>query len=256
MKSFVVVMAALLLVSCQQAPSSHLIVFMENEQGIEPYQTRVISSVDYLRFDDGEGSEDYVLYNRKEQKIYSINAAQKTTMVVEKKQHDLKPPMELNHTVKDMGVMDNAPTVNDKAPRHFQYYTNGKLCLDVVSLAGLMDDALAGMREFHSVLATDSATTFGTLPADMHDPCDISFSTFAPVRHLQNGFPIQEWKTGYSRSLVNYQLDYKADPKLFMLPGDYFTYSVQQLREGRVDFANREIITEPVSETEPKSTTQ
>lgn len=244
MKRIIALLAITLLAGCQQAPSSHLIIFMENEQGIEPYQTRIISTADYLRFDDGKGSEDYVIFNRKEQKIYSISTAQQSIMMIEKKQHDLKPPMELNYTVKDLGVMENAPTIKGKAPHHFQYYTNDRLCLDVVSLPGLMDDALAGMREFHSVLATDSATTFGAMPADMHDPCEISLSTFAPVRHLQKGFPIQEWKAGYSRSLVNYQDDYKPDPQLFKLPEDYFRYTVQQLREGKVDFSNRKVVTE------------
>jgi len=258
MKKLIVLSLLSLLAACQQKAASHLVVFIENEDGIEPYQTRVISSPNFLRFDDGKGSNDYVLYDRKAEKIYNVTAETKTIMVVERKQHDLKPPMELKHTVNDIGLMKDAPSIKGIQPRHFQYLTNGKVCVDVISVEGLMEDALAGMREFHMVLASDSALTFAALPADLHEPCEISFSTFAPVRHLQKGFPVQEWKPGYSRSLVDFKENYQADPKLFKLPEGYFVYKIQDYREGRVDFENRKTMTnapgkEPQQSVEKKT---
>lgn len=248
MKKIAVISFMLLLTACQQKPQSFLIEFVENEQGVDPYKTRIISTPDFLRMDDGEGAKDFVIFNRKELKIYSVNAEMKTVMVVEKKHFELKPPMELKHSVNKIGTMKNAPKIKGKDPQHFQYLTNGKICVEVVSIEGLMEDALKGMRDFQAVLASDSATTFGTLPADLHEPCEISLSTFAPTRHLQNGFPIQEWKPGYSRALLDFKESYQANPALFKVPKDFFIYKLQDFREGKVDFEKRMTLTEPVTE--------
>lgn len=256
LKLLVLGVCALALAACQETPSgksqsvssqagkSHYIVYMDEEKGVEPFQTRIIITPKHLRMDDGEGSEDYLLFDRASRTIHSINTQNRTDMLVREKQIELQPPFALVYSVKDLGNMKDAPTINEHVPRHFQYLTNDTVCLDVVSLPELMPDAVAALREFHEVLASDSASTFSNLPADMHVPCVMSLSTFAPTQHLQNGFPIREWKQGYSRMLVDFREDYQADPALFELPADYFTYSVQQLREGKIDFANRRLLTE------------
>lgn len=251
MKKFFLFFAVLFLIACQSQTQGNLIVFSENEEGVDPYQTRIISTRDYLRIDDGEGSQDYIIYDRNKQAIYSISFEMHSVMVVQKKSVDLKPPIKLTHKENDLGDMKGAPKINGRQPRHYQYVTNGQVCVDVVSVKGLMPDTLKGMREYQAVLASDSAVTFGALPADLHDPCDISMSTFAPTRHLQNGFPVQEWKPGYSRILVDYKQGYKADPKLFELPKGYHVYKVQDLRSGKVDFIKREPIPDEQGENQP-----
>ena len=107
-----------------------------------------------------------------------------------------------------------------------------------------MPEAVAALKEYHLLLASDSAMTFNVMPADMHDPCAISMSTFAPTRHLEFGFPVQEWKPGYARNLQNYDPDYQVDPELLTLPKDYFSYFIQEYREGRVDLENRKVLPE------------
>lgn len=244
MNKLFLISVAGLLTACQQQPQSNMIIFLENEQGIDPYKTRIISTPEHIRLDDGEGSVDYVIFDRKKQEIYNVNAEMHTVMIVQKKTKELLPPIKLEHENKDLGALQDAPKIKGQIPRHFQYITNGQVCVDVVSVEGLMPDALKGLREYHSVLASDSVLTFGIIPADMHDPCDISMSTFAPTRHLQNGFPVQEWKQGYARVLVDYNEEYKADPKLFELPKDYLVYKLQDYRDGKVDFENRKVISD------------
>ena len=73
---------------------------------------------------------------------------------------------------------------------------------------------------------------------EWNDACDMTLTTFKPARQFEFGFPIQEWgKREYSRSLVDYDVNYKADPKLFVLPEGYQNYTVQELREGKVKFS-------------------
>ena len=237
-KIFVAVSMGLLLVACNSKPAEVKILFVEQEPGVEPYQTRLIVTDDYMRFDDGEGSVDFVLYDRKKNIIYSTNSGERTVMsVVAKNTADVKPPFDLKYNVKNLGTLKDAPKIGDKAPLHYQFFTNETLCYDVVAVKGLMPDVVEAMKAFQAILSSDSKLTFNTIPADMHNACDMSMKTFAAGQHLQYGFPVQEWTpSGTGRSLIDFDVNYKADKKLFELPENYQQYSVQDYREGKVKF--------------------
>lgn len=240
----IILMLIAALLGCQQKPKHQLILFLENEEGVDPYQTRIMITPDYLRFDDGEQSVSFLLVDRHKKIAYSVNHEMKSIMRVEQKDIKATSPMELTYTVKELDDFNDAPKIENIQPKHRQLLTNDEVCLDVISVDGLMPEAVAALKEYHMLLASDSAVTFNTIPADMHDPCNISMSTFAPTRHLDYGFPIQEWKPGYARSLESYKDDYQVAPELLKLPGDYFNYSITEFREGRVDFNNRKVLTD------------
>ena len=102
-----------------------------------------------------------------------------------------------------------------------------------------MPHVVTALTAFHKHMSTDSMVTFNNMPADMHDACDMTSTTFKPARQFKFGFPIQEWgKREYMRSLIDYDVNYKANPELFVLPHDYQHYTVQDLREGKVEFKN------------------
>lgn len=241
---FSLVSITFLFVACQQKPQNQMLLFQENEEGIEPYMTRVIVTPEYMRFDEGEQSNTFLLVDRKNRVAHSVNHDLKTIMKVTTQDVKVTPPIELNYTVNEVDDMQGVPEINNTRPRHWQLLTNGEVCLDVISVKGLMPEAVNAFREYHQILASDSAVTFNLMPADMHDPCVISMTTFAPTRHLDHGFPIEEWKPGYTRSLEDYDTDFKLDPALLVLPEDYFSYSIQDYREGRVDFENRKVLSE------------
>jgi hypothetical protein len=234
-----VVITAFMLTACQQAAETHMMVFMEQEEGIEPYQTRVLVNTQFLRFDDGDGAHNYMLMDRQTKKIYNVNNQDKTVMVLERKNHAVKPPFELKNEVKKIDDMQGAPAIHGKQPAHYQLSTNNQVCLDVVSVDGLLPEAVSALREYHAILASDSATTLVNIPADMQEPCMLSMSTFSSDAYLQHGFPVHEWKPGYQRHLVDYKKTFDAPPEIFMLPQEYFQFTVQQMREGKVDFQAR-----------------
>ncbi len=242
--------------ACQETPKNQLLLFLEGEKGVEPYQTRIIVTPDYMRFDEGDQSTTFLLINRKQNIAYSVDHDEKTIMRVEHQDTELKAPFELKYTVTELDDFNDAPEIKNSKPQHRQLFVNDQLCLDVVSVDGLMPEVVAALKEYHQLLASDSAVTFNTIPADMHDPCAISMSTFAPTRYLEYGFPVQEWKPSHARSLENYDEDYQADPKLFSLPENYFSYSVQEFREGRVDVANRKILPAVQSDSQPSASGQ
>ena len=212
-----------------------LLNFVEQERGVEPYPTRLIVTEKFLRFDDGEGSADFVLLDRNKDVIYSVNSEEQTVMAVHKKKIEIQPPFKLELTHEQLDDLKGAPDIEGIQPRHIVFSANSEQCYEVIAVPGLLPNVVTALQEFTDLLATDSKVTFNTLPADLQKPCDISMNTFAAGRHLAFGFPIQEWSAnGSGRALVDYQLDYEPDESMFILPADYNHFTVQEFREGKV----------------------
>ena len=243
MKRIVFLLMISVLFSCAKKEQvDTLVLFMEQEEGVEPYQTRMIVTKNFIRIDDGKGTNSFVLYDRNKNIVYSTNPDEQTIMAVHekklKKDQVFEPPFKLNYSVNEMPEMKDAPTIDGETAKHYQLITNEKVCYDVVAVKGLMPNVVKALTEFHKHMATDSYVTFNNLPADMHDACEMTATTFKPARQFEFGFPIQEWgKRNYSRSLVDYNTRYKAESKLFVLPEGYKHYTVTELREGKVNFA-------------------
>ena len=211
--------------------------FVEFEKEVEPYPTRVVVTPEFMRFDDGAGSQDFIIFDRNKDIIYSVNSEEQTVMSVAYKASDVKPPFDLKLEEKHIANIADAPKIEGMQPLHYQFSVKGQTCYDVVAVKGLMTDVVQAMQAFSRVLESDSKLTFHTLPQEMQDPCDMAMTTFAAGQHLKFGFPIQEWSArGAGRSLVDYNQNYTADPQLFVLPATYKHYSLQDFREGKVSF--------------------
>lgn len=235
-KTLLILVTCMSLIACQHkvVVTPSMALFTEQETGVAPYQTRIIVDQDYMRMDDGPASRDFVLLDRRAKKIFNINNDNKTIMTIASRAVDVKPPIKLDMRTDKVDSMKAAPSIDNKQPEHYAFSVNNKVCSQAVVVKGLLPDMVKAMKTFAEILAGDSAVTFNNIPADMQTACDIAANTFAPTRHLQMGFPIREWKKGYSRTLLNFKKNYKIDPKLFELPKDYFQFAVQDFREGKV----------------------
>jgi len=249
------VLIPFLLSACvSKPPDNQLLIFLETETGIQPYQVRVIVTPTQMRFDDGNDSKSYTLFDRVNQIARTVDTEQRTILEMHPKSVEVEPPFALNYHIKDLGDMKDAPMIMGKHPRHYQDYTNDKLCYDVVSVKGMLPGAVKALSEFQQLLASDSKETVNNMPADMLDPCSIAMDTFAPTRFLQHGFPVHQWRPGFSKMLVDYKDHYMPDPKLFELPSGYFSYTVQQIRDGLVDLENRKLREVPPAQKTQGST--
>ncbi len=207
--------------------------FVEQEKGIEPYKVRLVVSYEFLRFDDGESSNGYILYNRKNKIIYNVNDEEETIMEIHPKRKSVVSPIKLNNRDKKIAELTDAPKVNNTIPIKYEFKTNSVVCFGIVSVKGLLPMATKALREFQQALADDSTYTLESIPADMQDACALSMNTFTSTRHLKYGFPIQFWSPkGYSRALIGFDEDFKSSEKLFVLPEKYKSYTVDDLRSG------------------------
>ncbi len=214
-----------------------LLTFDEYEKNVDPYQTRVIVTADYMRFDDGEGAPDFILFDRWANIIFNVNSSDRTIMSIAQQTVTAVPPFKLNDEVHRLDNMKDAPTIAGIKPQHYVFSTNQQHCYDVVTVDGLFNDVLTARRAFNAIIASHNAASLENLPADQQDPCDLSHSIFAYNRYLQFGFPIREWDTrGKGRALVDFRQNVSLDKKLFVLPQAYKRFSVRDFRAGKAQF--------------------
>lgn len=226
---------SLLLSACDrpadEASQHLLLVFGDQEKDVEPYRTRILVTPEYMRFDDGEGSVDYLLFDRRARTIYNVIQENRSVTVIAAEPADVKPPFDLKLSHKRIQDMQDAPTIDGIKPQHHVYLAGDETCFEVLAAPGFLPAFVEAMKEFNTVLADDSAITLASLPADMQNGCSLAKSIFAPNRHFQAGFPLQRWSPdGSSSVLLDFKKDYQADKTLFSIPDGYQRLNIQEIR--------------------------
>lgn len=221
----------LLLGACADAGKATALYYNERDEGGEPFRTRMIVTAQWLRIDEGEGGKDFLLYDRREKTIYSVNAADSRILVLPKRAVDVASPMKLEHGM-ERGA-EALPAVGGKAVTHYRLSTNRNPCYEVFAADGLMPEAVQALREYRTALAGQQAPALASMPKELQTPCDLANNIFAPVRYLDYGLPVRLTETGVRTSeLVDYSADFKADGTLFELPANYRRTTIEEMRGG------------------------
>jgi hypothetical protein len=209
---------------------STLIWFQERESGTDYYLVRMIANNRYLRIDDGEESNGFVLFNRDQKTIYSVDHENRSVLVLSDKAVDLATPKTFHLTEEEVSS-GGSPQIGGNKVRIHRLYTNKQLCFEVASAAGLLEDAVDVLREFHRALAAEQAIMMQHMPKDLASDCDLSDMVFVPDRHLRFGFPVRQRDyNGKFRELRDFDTSYQADPRLFQLPMGYRRVTTEGLR--------------------------
>lgn len=197
-----------------------LLVYQVWEPGLDPYLSRVLVTPDFVRMDEGDGTEDYTLYDRAHDIMYNVSREDRSALVMNPPAFDGAMPDELK-LAQRLQADEGAPAIAGHAPQQVTLLANGKVCRELVTVPGLMPEAMAGLREFQSLLARVQAATLHAFPKDMQTPCDLAQNVYAPLRGLTHGLPIQERGATHSRSLLDFTPAFQVDSALFTIPADY-----------------------------------
>ena len=195
------------------------------EANIEPYISRMIITDSQMRMDDDEDEGNYLLFSRKTGVIESVNHSEQSIFVINPREILAESPFALKQKTERINLSD-VPAIGGKTPQQFQLSVNGEHCQSVVSVEGILGDALDAWRKFRRVLAGEHAATLSYIPVDQQSGCDLALNTFSPAWFLEFGLPVQSLEVGgKGMLLVDYTLDEQVDSKLFMLPEGYERYS-------------------------------
>lgn len=222
MKSLLLVVAALALLSActENPPTATFLSFTESGPDGDAYPVRMLVTGKFLRIEDGDGQDGYVLFDRAARVIYSVNRTDKTTLLVRARPVKLTPPAKFEQAVERDA--EKFPAVDGKPVVHYRLLTNRERCFDVYAAEGLLPEAVAALREYQQALAGEQAVIQVRTPANMQSVCDLADLIFLPGRYLDQGFPVRQVNhAGVMRQLVDFKRGVPVKAGMFDLPGDY-----------------------------------
>ena len=233
MKRFWWLLTFVAILGCADARAENIFLSF-NETGPDgDNPVRMLITQQFLRIEDGDAQDGFILFDRQHRIIYSISHESRQTLVIESQPVKSSGMRELKHR-RDKGG-DTPPAVAGKPVTHYRYYTNDQLCFEVYAAEGLLPEAVRALREYHETLAGEQAAIQARMPATLQQACDLADQVLLPARYLEAGFPVRWVKSnGETRQLIGYKTDVPLDPKLFDLPKDYKKFSAASQRcEGR-----------------------
>lgn len=214
----------------KQASTSIVLLYKVEEPNVDPYESRIIITDKYIRLDDNDDGNDFVLVDRAKEIVYSVSDDNDSILVVKHQPVTIKSPVELtSDTVRTPDK--NSPKIDDRELVHYVFKVNGEACQDAMIAEGLLTNATAAIAEYRRILAGQHAKTFNSTPADLRNTCDMALHIFQPDRYLQFGLPVHERDhTGYQRSLIDFDDAYEPKPELFVLPQEFDQFSLDELQ--------------------------
>ncbi|WP_455380564.1 hypothetical protein [Acidihalobacter prosperus] len=177
----------------------------------------------FLRIDNGS-TGSYVLFDRRNRTIYSVDKSDHTVLVIPPQKVHVKPPMALKLSERKK-LAKNAPTIDERHAVHYIFYANGKRCGDEMVVPGFLKHVTKALMQFKVTLAGQHAADMSKTPISMQSACSLADLIFAPTRMLLHGLPIIKWSpNGDHKALVNYQRQVSVSSKLFSLPPKTYHY--------------------------------
>lgn len=216
----------LLLLAAGVANAEQATVFWYSEQetGVEPSRLRYVVTKAFLRSDDGDPANGFVLLDRAKKTIYNVVPSSKTILVIDGAAGIGERPATLNIEERWNDHPD-APAIGGKAVREVQVFVDDRFCYGAVVVPGLDDAAAGALREFAHVLAARQLGTLDNTPEEYRDGCYLARYVYAPALHLARGLPVEEWDSyGRRRSLLGAGETIDVDAGLFELPVGYRRY--------------------------------
>lgn len=201
--------------------SATILWYAEQEPGIDPYRVRYIVTPDFLRSDDGAGSDDYLLFDRKKESVYSVVAENRTILQVDGGVDLAAVPPELVLNT-ERHVDAKAPEVGGGKPVTLELSAAGEVCRSAIVAEGFLDEERKVFREFARVIAGQQARTMNNTPAELRTPCFLARYLYAFDFHLAEGIVLAEWSpNGERRELVDIEKQVAVPLSLFVIPDDY-----------------------------------
>jgi hypothetical protein len=195
--------------------------FQEQEAGIEPYPVRYIVTPEFLRSDDGVDDGDFLLFDRRQRRIYTVVRGNRTALEIDAAGAPPQKPGSLQLTLSE-GSDEKAPEIAGAPPLEIRLLAGDELCRTALVAPGFLEPVRAALQEFSLSLAVQQVRTLANTPAEFQTPCFLARYLYATDFHLARGMLLADWdETGERRELTRYEADVPVDAALFVVPRDY-----------------------------------
>jgi len=228
-RTLFILLTALTIAACTDKPSPTIFLSFTESSPDGEYPVRMLVSEKFLRIEDGDTQDGFIVFDRAARTIYSVSHTGKSTLVLHTRPVTLSAPKQFEHKVEREN--ETLPPVDGKTVTHYRLLTNRERCFDVYAAEGLLPEAVVALREYHETLAGEQAAMQTNMPIGMQSSCDLADQVFLPARYLAHGFPVRQVnRAGVTRQLVSYKRDVPVEKGIFDLPKDYKQITPAELR--------------------------
>ncbi|MCB1735418.1 MAG: hypothetical protein H6981_09375 [Gammaproteobacteria bacterium] len=217
---------SLMLVMVTARAETMQLTFMEQEQGIEPYQVRMLVNPEFLRIDDGPDAEGFLLLRRADGMVFSVVNENESVLDIPRRDIPATPPIAVN-PLDEYTPDPNAPKVGGKAVVNYRQQFDGVTCFSAVIADDLLPDVRAALTELNLTLAGQQMQTIANFPKESITPCLLARLVYARQRFLTRGLPLAEWdENGYRRQLTDYRAVKDLPEDTFTVPARYEHFQI------------------------------
>jgi hypothetical protein len=203
--------------------------YIEREPGIDEYEVKVTVSDRYVRVDEGTGESGYIIYDDKEQVIYSVSHHDRSVLVIRATPFtDDKIPVK---AVVEYLELADAPQVDGKQIYNYRVHplkSEDETCTELQLVEGLLPEVRKILKRFQLVISGQQVSLTDNVIDEMRDACYYIDQIYNAGDYYDKGLPIQEWRSNErSRILTSYKKE-KVKQGLFEIPEDYRQFSIDK----------------------------
>jgi hypothetical protein len=195
--------------SAAATPTMIAVRYIDQDPGEPPYPTRILVTPDFMRLDEGKDGGDFVLLDRRQQKVINVMHDNQLAMVFSA---GALPPKPAGWKPR----LDVKPAAT--GTRRFSLTVSGVVCSEGVAAQGAAPDAARAMAELKSVLGAMQYRVWKDSPSELQHDCDLANQVWESGATLELGLPLEEREfTGRTRQFES-ESKQPLRPELFRVP--------------------------------------
>lgn len=202
-------MVWLLGMGAAHAADMDVLRYVDQDPGAPPYLTRILVTPDFMRVDGGEDDGDFILLDRRQQKVVNVTRDNDLAMVfaagtLPPRPADWKSRLDANKAA--------------RGTQRFSLTVNGMVCSEGIAARLAAPDAARAMAELKAILAATQYRVWKDSPPEMQHNCDLANHVWDSGATLTLGLPLEERDfTGRTRKFES-ETRKTLQPGLFRVP--------------------------------------
>jgi len=203
--------------------------YREFEESVEPYKVTYTVTSDFIRIDDESDNSGFIVFDIKQNKIFSVSHFDKSILVIaEYPVDDFKPDFKFDI---EYQAIDDAPKISGKIVYSYRAKTitsvSSETCMDIQLVPGLLPEVTQSLQSFQKLISGQHVANLQKTPEEFRTPCYLIDLVYNKGDYYSMGLPVAEWHSnGKMRQLLNFE-ETEVDTSIFKIPGEYRQYSLQ-----------------------------
>lgn len=205
------------------------LVYLEQEEGVDPYLVTFTVSSDFLRIDDESDDSGFIVFDIGKNKIYSVSHFDKSILVIAQyPETKHNPDFEI---AIEYQALENAPMISGKQVYNYRVKAiagdKSDTCMDIQLVPGLLPEVSKSLQSFQQVISGQHVNGLKKTPEEYQTPCYLVDQVYNKGDYYSKGLPIQEWHSNEKRrQLMNYEAA-EVNASIFDIPDEYRQYSLK-----------------------------